>query len=152
MCICRECWVASSLIINKKPLQGSSNWDVLLQALKSQWNKMGRHWCCIGSRAGYHKVPCDAILSQYFAHDNITIQRFLIYSNTFHPWYIMIFVSLKKFWIWLHWISFPGITKHCQFYMNDSQVKQSVYCTVALKTHTHTHTHTHNWWPLWSLN
>ena len=96
------------------------------------------------TRAGYHQVPCNMILSRYFAHnnDNITIQWFC------DNWYIARnFIHDTSRYL-CHWRNseFIDCTESVshelwntvnQFHVNDSQVKQSVYCTVALlNTHT----------------
>ena len=78
----------------------------------------------------YHNIlPAIMIISRYI-HDN---------CKTFNPRYIMISVSLKKFRIFGCTESISQELQNIvnQFHMNDSQVKQSVYCTVALlNTHT----------------
>ena len=100
----------------------------------------------VNSRAGYHQLPCDNTLSQYFAHDNdnITIQQFCdnryIARNVIHilhisrylcPWRNSEFIDCTES------ISQELQNIVNQFHINDSQVKQSVYCTVAFfNTHT----------------
>ena len=99
---------------------------------------------CYPIRLGITRVPRDTILSWYFArdNDNITVQRFCnnryIARNFIHDtsrylchWRNSEFIDCTES------ISQELQNTVNQLHMNDSQIKQSVYCTVdLLNTHT----------------